>query len=208
MLRTAPPPGAPSTRPRRRRLLWCAVLAFSVGLAVTGPHPSASGLTAGVGLGPSAKITTSPGSNPALLKDGRPTPSRENVGQAWRAPARAGGWVQFGWTSVKKVTAVQIYGSAVGARVLSGVLTFDNGTSLEVGELLRSSAFPTVVAFRARSVKWVRFTVTRVEGTRHPRSCGDAGVPGRRDPAALRLARSEDGGRGSREPGLCSDHAP
>lgn len=164
MLRTAPPPVAPSTRPRRR-LLWCAVLALSVGLAVTGPHPSASGLTAGVGLGPSAKITTSPGSSPALLRDGRPTPSRENVGQAWRAPARAGEWVQFGWTSVKKVTAVQIYGSAVGARVLAGVLTFDNGTSLEVGELLRSSAFPTVVAFRTRSVRWVRFTVTRVEGT-------------------------------------------
>jgi hypothetical protein len=45
------------------------------------------------------------------------------------------------------------------------LLTFGDGTSLEVGEILGDSAFPTTLAFPARTVSSVRFTVTRIAGS-------------------------------------------
>ncbi|HLL63039.1 MAG TPA: glycoside hydrolase family 16 protein [Propionibacteriaceae bacterium] len=158
------PPSAGKLRLRRHLLGGGATLALAVALAVSGPSPEARSAAPAVGLGPTAKITTST-TGGDLLRDGRPSSTKDNVGRAWSGRAKAGEWVQFRWTSTRRITAVQLYGSTTGARVMSGLLTFDNGTALEVGELLNDPRFPTVVAFRTRSVRWVRFTVTRVVGT-------------------------------------------
>jgi hypothetical protein len=141
-------------------------LALGVSAIVQQPHARAD-TTPSVGLGPGAVATSSePNTRPGLLKDGRPTATRENVGGSWTGPARSGIWVEFSWSEGKRITSVQIYGAAgVGARIKSGLLTFGDGTSLEVGEILGDPAFPTTLAFSAKTVSSVRFTVTRIAGS-------------------------------------------
>lgn len=120
-----------------------------------------------VGLGPGAVATSSePGTRPDLLKDGRPTTTREGVGGSWTGPARSGIWVEFRWSEAKRITSVQIYGTTgAGARIKGGLLTFGDGASLEVGAIPGDPAFPTTIAFPAKTVSSVRFTVTTVTGS-------------------------------------------
>lgn len=147
---------------RPRLLVGCVVLALAT-ILMAGPAPKARSLGPAVGLGPSAKVTTST-TGGHQLRDGLPSLTKDNVGRAWSGRAQAGEWIQFGWTSKQRIASVQLYGATTGARVMSGLLTFDSGTTLEVGEILKDPRFPTVLAFRPRSVKWVRFTVTHVVG--------------------------------------------
>ena len=148
---------------------WLAlVLTLSLGATLVLPAFQARAEGApSVGLGPSAQLTSpEPGTGTGALTDGRPTAVRDGVGANWTAPARQGAWVQFAWSQPKSITAVQIYGAAgVGARIRSGLLTFGDGTSLEVGEILGDPAFPTTLAFPARTVSSVRFTVTGIAGS-------------------------------------------
>lgn len=158
------PPPVPGRRQALRLLTGGLVLLIAH--AVVTPAPMAEAGGPATGLGPSARVSTSPTSSPAdRLTDGRPSAGRDGVGRALTLRARPGEWVQFRWPSARRVTAVQIYGISTGARIAAGVLTFDQGTSLPVGEVANNSAYPTVLAFPARSVTWVRFTVTKVVGT-------------------------------------------
>ena len=143
------------------------MLALAVGAGTIAQQPHASAATPSVGLGPQAVVISSEaGSRPDLLKDGRPTATRENVGGSWTSPARSDTWVEFRWSEVKRITSVQIYGTAgVGSRVKGGLLTFGDSDSLEVGEILGNPAFPTTIAFPAKTVSSVRFTVTAVTGS-------------------------------------------
>jgi Glycosyl hydrolases family 16 len=158
------------TRGRVGLLPRCLAICFALSLAAalissqqdanaTGP-PSA-------GLGPSARVTSSvSGSATAALTDGRPTAAHDGVGASWSASSGAGTWVQFSWSRPKPVNAVQIYGAKTpGARITRGLLTFGNGATLEVGEILSDTAFPTTLAFPTTNVSSVRFTVTAVAGT-------------------------------------------
>ena len=87
----------------------------------------------------------------------------EVVGSA--RPARAYG-LNFGGQKPRRITSVQIYGTAGdGSRIKGGLLTFGDGASLEVGEILGDPAFPTTLAFPAKTVSSVRFTVTKVTGS-------------------------------------------
>lgn len=147
-------------------LSGAAALVLAAALTVAGPHPGAEALGRSTGIGWLAQISVStPSGDPATLRDGRPGMNQEELGGALSLPARPGEWVQFDWVFAQRVTSVQVYGASTGARITAGVLTFSNGTSLDVGEVLRDSAFPTVLAFPAQSVNWVRFTTTSVVGT-------------------------------------------
>ena len=150
----------------RSCLLLILVLAVGASAIAQQPHARAETMPS-VGLGPGAVATSSESdTRPDLLKDGRPTATREGVGGSWTGPARSGIWVEFRWSEAKRITSVQIYGTAaVGARIKGGLLTFGDGASLEVGEVLGDPAFPTTIAFPARTVSSVRFTVTRVTGS-------------------------------------------
>ena len=143
------------------------VVVLALGSVLLAPGlPARAAPNPSVGIGPVAVATSSEaGSRPAALSDGVATSTRDGLGATWTAPARLGAWVQFRWRSVRSVTAVQVYGAAgSGARIKAGLLTFSNGTSLEVGEILADPRFPTTLAFPARSVTWVRFTVTKLSG--------------------------------------------
>lgn len=123
------------------------------------------------GLGPSATVTTSAsGTSPNRLTDGVPTPSEEGVGASWTAPARAGQWVQLNWSSPQRVTSVQVYGAVAPAAVRAASITLSDGSAYEVGDLISDSSAPTTIAFPARPVTWVRYTVTGVKGS------GDLGI--------------------------------
>ncbi len=148
---------------------WLALgLALSVWGTLMSPQPDANATgPPSVGLGPSARLSSSvPGTATVALTDGRPTAVHDGVGASWSAASGAGTWVQFTWSRPKPVNAVQIYGAKTpGARITSGLLTLGNGASLEVGEILGDTAFPTTLAFPATTVSSVRFTVTAVAGT-------------------------------------------
>jgi hypothetical protein len=144
------------------------VLALALGSALVVPGPAArADPNPSVGIGPAAVATSSEaGSNLAALSDGVPTSTRDGLGSSWSAPAHLGAWVQYQWGAPRSVIAVQIYGPAgSGARIKAGLLTFSSGGSLEVGEILADPRFPTTLAFPARSVTWVRFTVTKLSGS-------------------------------------------
>ena len=144
------------------------LLIVTLGVSALTQQPRAEAETRpSVGLGPGAVATSSePGTRAGLLTDGQPTGSREGVGNSWTAPARSGAWVQFRWSAVKRITSVQIYGTTnPGARIRSGLLTFDNGADLEVGAIAGDPAFPTTVSFPEKAVSSVRFTVTKVAGS-------------------------------------------
>ena len=81
------------------------------------------------------------------------------------------------------------------------MLTFGDGDSLEVGEILGDPAFPTTLAFPARTVSSVRFTVTRIAGSGTIGSGRDAGIPSWCDavrfgsPSTSTIARDPDNPR-------------
>jgi hypothetical protein len=146
---------------------WLAIgLALSVGVTLMSAQQDANATgPPSVGLGPSAHVTSSVrGTATGALTDGRPTTGHDGVGHSWHAASGAGTWVQFAWTRPKPVNAVQIYGATGGAHIKSGLLTFGNGATLEVGEILGTAAFPTTVAFPTTTVTSVRFTVTQLAG--------------------------------------------
>jgi hypothetical protein len=142
------------------------VLAVAASAIAQQPHARAD-TTPSVGLGSEAVATSSePDTSPDLLKDGRPTATHEDVGGSWTSPARTGIWVEFRWEEAKRITSVQIYGTAgVDSHINGGWLTFGNGDSLEVGEILGDPAFPTTIAFPAKTVSSVRFTATKLTGS-------------------------------------------
>ena len=147
-----------------RLLLSGSLLSLALAAAVIPGSVAEAGPPA-AGLGPSAGVGTSSPSPAGWLTDGRPTAGRDGIGRALTLPARPGEWVQLRWPSARRMTAVQIYGTSTGARIAAGMLSFEKGPEIPVGEIPQNSAYPTLLAFPPRSVRWVRFTVTKVVGT-------------------------------------------
>ncbi|MCS5517700.1 PIG-L family deacetylase, partial [Curtobacterium flaccumfaciens] len=83
----------------------------------------------------------------------------------WVAPSgRAGTWIQLGWAKATALDAVDLADRPNSVdQVLGGTLTFSDGSSVQVPALSNGGAVQRVT-FAARSVTWVRFTVTSVSG--------------------------------------------
>ncbi len=135
------------------------MLAVALGAPAIDPATPCPGGDHALGRPGAGAIATSsePDTRPDLLTDGRPTATREDIEEgSWTGPARSGIWVEFRWSEPESITSVQIYGSAGGgAQVKSGLLTFSDGDSFEVGEILGDPAFPTTIAFPAKTVSSV-----------------------------------------------------
>jgi LmbE family N-acetylglucosaminyl deacetylase len=78
----------------------------------------------------------------------------------------AGAWIQLNWPTAQVVNLVVLYDRPnLGDQVLSGSLSFsDGGADLAVGPLINAGT-ATQIAFAARSITWVRFTITSVSQT-------------------------------------------
>ncbi len=108
--------------------------------------------------------TNSAGINDGLV-DGYPGAQQSE----WCAgDDKVGAWAELNWDAEQKIDRVWLFDRPnTTDHILSGVLTFSDGSSMDVGELPNDSKGITV-DFPAKSVKWVRFTVKSVSSeTQH-----------------------------------------
>jgi LmbE family N-acetylglucosaminyl deacetylase len=92
--------------------------------------------------------------------------SNDAANQEWVTLGQlAGAWIQLDWPSPVRVAQVNLYDRIdTTENVLSGALTFSDGTSVSVGALPRGGRV-LPVTFPPRTVSWVRFTVNQAQGS-------------------------------------------
>lgn len=117
---------------------------------------------------PSVRLAASSSANghpgrAALVSHG--ARSRSAGSSSWVAGRPgAGQWLRIVWPERVRIASVQLFGGAATAEtsVRSGLLRFDDGSTVLVGALEPSGGAPTTVAFTPRSTRSVRFTVTSI----------------------------------------------
>jgi len=76
-----------------------------------------------------------------------------------------GAWIQLAWPAPVSIAQVNLYDRPLGnENVLSGTLSFSDGSSLPVGALLADGKM-VPVTFAPKTVTWMRFTINQAEGT-------------------------------------------
>jgi hypothetical protein len=86
--------------------------------------------------------------------------SRDWVAEGGTAPT----WIKLNWDVPATILQVDLYPLPNPAdRVLSGTLTFDDGTVIPV-QLLPSGGRPRRITFPAKTVRWVMFQMDRAQG--------------------------------------------
>jgi len=82
----------------------------------------------------------------------------------WAAKAAAGEWIRLEWAAPgRTVNKVVLYDRANPKdQVVTGTLTFSDGSSLAVGKLQNDGQAGTVVTFPAKTIRWIQFTVNAV----------------------------------------------
>ena len=77
----------------------------------------------------------------------------------------AGSWIQLTWAQDVSLDEVVLYDRPnTDDQITGAVLTFSDGSAVEVGSLTNSGAGVSV-AFAARAVSWVKLTITSVSST-------------------------------------------
>ena len=109
---------------------------------------------------------TSTGQTAVKAIDGSATGYPGDYSHEWAAPGQgAGAWIQLTWTQTVTASRVVLYDRPnPNDRILSGTLTFSDGSSVAVGNL-NNDGSATTVDFTARDVRWVRFTVNTVSAS-------------------------------------------
>jgi LmbE family N-acetylglucosaminyl deacetylase len=76
----------------------------------------------------------------------------------------AGAWIKLTWPTSATTSEVILYGRPNGTdNVLSGTLTFSDGSSVPVGALpVGGAGFP--ISFPSKTISWMQFTVNSAEG--------------------------------------------
>ncbi len=117
----------------------------------------------GVTVTQSSQLSTSPGTKAIDgVISGYPTDETKE----WSSNAgKAGSWIRLTWPSAVTANRVVLYDRPNTAdQVLSGTLTFSDGSSVTVGQLDNAGG-ATTITFPARSFSWVQFTVNSVSST-------------------------------------------
>ena len=95
----------------------------------------------------------------------------------WSAGAAVGAWLRLDWAAPQAVDRVLLYDRPnTTDQTTSGTLTFSDGTTLEVGALPDDASRGLTVRFPARTVTWVKFTVTASNPVPRTRGCRDRRV--------------------------------
>ncbi|MFC4693812.1 glycoside hydrolase family 16 protein [Geodermatophilus arenarius] len=98
------------------------------------------------------------------LTDG--TPADGDTGEEWTADADDDApWVSLSWNSPREIASVQVFGpSAPGGESLSGVLRFDDGSTVRVPAIARGGGEATTIAVAPRMASGVRLELDRPDG--------------------------------------------
>ena len=112
----------------------------------------------GRNVAPEAAATASSGDPANAIKgcvDGR---------REWTAKGTVGEWIRLDWApAARTVHKVVLYDLASRRdQVVSGTLSFSDGSSISVGKLQNDGQAGTVVTFPPKTIQWVRFTVDAV----------------------------------------------
>jgi hypothetical protein len=76
---------------------------------------------------------------------------------------KAGAWVKLEWSQPQTIDTIWIYDRPnTTDQVLGGLLTFDDGSTLDVDELPNDGAKPAEMTFPAKTVRSVTFKITKV----------------------------------------------
>ena len=112
-------------------------------------------------LAPSATPTVSSGSASASkLNDNLLTSSE------WVGTGTVGQWAQLTWATPVALSSVVLYDRVdANNQILTGTLTFSDGSSVAVGALPNAGTTGLEITFDGREVTWVRLTVNSVSGT-------------------------------------------
>jgi hypothetical protein len=77
----------------------------------------------------------------------------------------AGAWINLGWTKSYVVDKIVLFDRPnLSDNVLSGTLTFSDGTSIVVGQLANDGTGNTI-SFAAKTITWVKFTINGAVGS-------------------------------------------
>lgn len=95
---------------------------------------------------------------PAKATDGSTTTD-------WASLNQTNPWIQIDWALSKKVSQIKI-ADRIGqsARCNAGILSFSDGSSINVTGILNNGTFSNV-EFPVKTITWVRFTVNAGTGT-------------------------------------------
>ena len=113
---------------------------------------TASSVQAGTSSVPSAAIDST--------VDGYP----DDPGHEWASNGEgAGAWLQLDWTAPQSVDRICLYDRPnADDQVTSGTITFSDGSSVAVGTLPNDAKTPLEITFPAKTITWLKFTVTGV----------------------------------------------
>ncbi|MEV6304138.1 PIG-L family deacetylase [Actinoplanes sp. NPDC051861] len=132
--------------------------------SVTVPIPEGPGRNVAGWAAPSASSQdVGTGQTATKVADGRF--NHATIGEWVTRGGLAGSWVKLSWPEGQRLGRVVLH-DRPGARdrVMAGVLTFSDGSTVPVGALPNNGA-PLAVRFEARDVTSVKFTITEVSPT-------------------------------------------
>ena len=106
------------------------------------------------------------GQTAAKAIDGSPLGYPTDYSREWVTVRQGvGAWIQLNWTTAVTLDRVVLYDRPNASdQITSGTLTFSDGSSVSVGAL-NNDGTAVSVPFSARSVTWVRLTVTSVRNS-------------------------------------------
>jgi hypothetical protein len=110
-----------------------------------------------------SKVETSSG-NAAGAIDGKVGGDPNEGSQEWASNReKEGAWIKLTWPDAVRASSVWLYDRPNPFdHVLAGTLEFDDGTTMNVDALPNDASEPFKVTFPTKSVRWIKFTVTKI----------------------------------------------
>ncbi|HOP80030.1 MAG TPA: discoidin domain-containing protein, partial [Armatimonadota bacterium] len=76
---------------------------------------------------------------------------------------QAGAWIRLDWDEEVTIDRIWLFDRPnLDDHILSGEITFSDGTTLKVGELANDASDGVELSFPAKKVRWLKFTATEV----------------------------------------------
>ncbi|MGD0897424.1 MAG: CBM35 domain-containing protein [Thermoguttaceae bacterium] len=112
----------------------------------------------GINIAPEATATASSGEAVRAISG-----CARDEANEWSAAGAEGEWIRLDWGAPKTVGMVRLYDKRNRRdQVMSGTLSFSDGSTLPVGRLQNDGQAGTVIAFPPKTVTWMRLTIDKV----------------------------------------------